>query len=1064
MAKISRPKMSGVVTRTRVVTLLDVARNQPIVWVSAPAGYGKTTLVTSYLDERNLPCLWYQFDEGDADISTFFYYMGLAAKRVSRGKRISLPLLTPEYLQGIATFSRRYFESLYSRLAQRFVLVFDNYHNVPVDSILHDIMREGLSSVPDGTNIIIISRGEPPPAFVSLRACNRMSFIGWREIKFNLDETNSLIQKHNHHAFPDEALTNLYNRTDGWAAGIVLMLERMKTDENDPAVLYNLSQEEVFHYFAGELFEKAGKETQDFLLTSAFLPSMTAEEAQELTGNNTSATILAALNRNHFFTERHLTARPVYQYHPLFREFLLVRAENTLPAKQMLELQRGAAALLERSARAEPAAELMCKTGDWEGLSRLINTWAQAFIAQGRTQTLEGWLRSFPEEFLDNNPWLAYWFAACRLPFSPAESQRHFEHSFELFKTVEDPVGLFLSWSGVMEAILLGWGEFVQADRWIEMLEELLRKHPQPPSSEIEARLATSMLFALTLRQPHHPDIGIWVERARNVAQRSTNIRLKSYIYVYLELYYLWVGDHVGAEIIITDVRESASSPDAPPLAHILGKIIEAVYQVRIGGHDTCRKAVLEGLQIAATTGVVIWNSQLFSQGAINALSEGNLIEAGEYLQKMAPVFLASRRIDACMYHYNTAWASLLRQDMSDASQHVDAALRFALEAGTPFHEAISRIALAQVLHEQGVKHEAMCNLSQAHRIAVRMNSRILEFMCLLSRAQFAVDRDDEAEVLEHLAKAMALGRKEGYTNFYWWRAEIMSRLCAKALDAGIEVVYVRDLIRKRKLMPAPSFPVSEQWPWPLKIYTLGRFALVKEDKRINFSGKVQQKPLAMLKALIAMGGREVSEERLSDHLWPDAEGSVIRSAFNTTLHRLRRLLDNDRAVLMSDGKITLNPSYCWVDAWAFERCAGQFEALSKDEPTGKDPLLFLNAAEKALSIYQGNFLAGDTGQPWAISCRERLRSKYLHLINMLGRYWEDKGEWSKAVDCYRKGLHTDDLVEEFYQCLMVCYRHLGKRAEALALYNRCRATLAAVLGVAPSSKTKALFEKIEQQ
>ncbi len=93
---------------------------------------------------------------------------------------------------------------------------------------------------------------------------------------------------------------------------------------------------------------------------------MTAEEAQELTGNSASAAILAALNRNHFFTERHFTAHPVYQYHPLFREFLLVRAEDTLPAGQMLELQRNAAALLERSGRTEPAAELMCKTGDWD--------------------------------------------------------------------------------------------------------------------------------------------------------------------------------------------------------------------------------------------------------------------------------------------------------------------------------------------------------------------------------------------------------------------------------------------------------------------------------------------------------------------------------------------------------------------------------------------------------------------------------------------------------------------------------------------------------------------------
>ena len=125
------------------------------------------------------------------------------------------------------------------------------------------------------------------------------------------------------------------------------------------------------------------------------------------------------------------------------------------------------------------------------------------------------------------------------------------------------------------------------------MLDDLMQRHPEFPSPEIDARVTTSMLFALTLRQPHHRDIRTWADRARTIAQKSTNIRLKSFIYVYLELYYLWIGDHAGAEFVIKGVRESAATPDASPLAQILGRIIEAVYQVRMGSHDLCRKAVV---------------------------------------------------------------------------------------------------------------------------------------------------------------------------------------------------------------------------------------------------------------------------------------------------------------------------------------------------------------------------------------------------------------------------------------------------------------------------------------
>ena len=205
-----------------------IAGKRSVVWVSGPAGCGKTTLVANYLDERKLPCLWYQVDEGDADIASFFYYLGLAARKAAPRNRKPLPFLTPEYLQGIATFTRRYFENLYGRLKPPFTLVFDNYQDVPAESRFHEVMTEALASIPDGITVIFISRSEPGPAFARLRTLNAMSFIGWKDIKFSLDEARelSLARKNQ---LPDAVMEQLYRCTEGWAAGIVLMLEQLRT-------------------------------------------------------------------------------------------------------------------------------------------------------------------------------------------------------------------------------------------------------------------------------------------------------------------------------------------------------------------------------------------------------------------------------------------------------------------------------------------------------------------------------------------------------------------------------------------------------------------------------------------------------------------------------------------------------------------------------------------------------------------------------------------------------------------------------------------------------------------
>jgi DNA-binding SARP family transcriptional activator len=659
------------------------------------------------------------------------------------------------------------------------------------------------------------------------------------------------------------------------------------------------------------------------------------------------------------------------------------------------------------------------------------------------------------------DPWLNYWFGACRLPFSPLESQRHFEHAFELFTIINEPAGLFLSWSGVMEAILLGWGEFTQADRWIGMLEELMQRHPRFPSPEIDARVTTSMLFALTLRQPYHRDIRTWADRARAIAQKSTNIRLKSFINVYLELYYLWIGDHAGAEFVIKGVRESASIPDASPLAQILGRIIEAVYQVRMGSHDLCRKAVVEGLEIASKTGVVIWNSQLYSQGAINALSEGNPAEAAEYLKKMEPAFVESRRIDACMFRYNSGWEALVRRDLSRALHQVEEALRLALEAGTPFHEGISRIALAQVLHEQGEDEAAMPQLSQALRIAGRMKSRILEFMCLLSKAQFALDRGEDPEALAPLAKAMTLGRKEGYTNFYWWRSDVMSRLCSRALDVGLETGYVHDLIRRRSLRP--PLPAGDSWPWPFRIFTLGRFELASNRKPLTFSGKVQQKPLALLKSLIALGGRDVAEEQFADILWPDADGDLAHKSFEMTVQRLRRLINDDKVIQLKERRLSLNPGLCWLDVWDLEAIIERVDdAWKNGDPSRDGANEAVRLSEKALNLYRGHFLPGDSSHPWALSYRERLRSKFFRLITQVGVHWEQHLQWQTAVEVFQKGLEVDSLAEECYRHLMICYQAMGQNAEAVAVYNRCRTVLVSSLGIPPSRKTEDIYQSIK--
>jgi DNA-binding SARP family transcriptional activator len=207
-----------------------------------------------------------------------------------------------------------------------------------------------------------------------------------------------------------------------------------------------------------------------------------------------------------------------------------------------------------------------------------------------------------------------------------------------------------------------------------------------------------------------------------------------------------------------------------------------------------------------------------------------------------------------------------------------------------------------------------------------------------------------------------------------------------------------------------------------------------------------------MLKALVAFGAPGVSEELLSEALWPDSEGDKAHQAFATTLHRLRQLVGTDRAVQLRDGRVTIDPRYCWVDAYAFERLLEQAEFAEKKGDLAKT-LLF---AEKAVSLYKGPFLE-DIDEPWAFSFRERLRSKFLRAARKLGDHLTKQGHYDAAIEFYQKGLEVDNLAEIFYQHLMICHLSTGRKAETLLVYDRCHKIFSSVLGVMPSQETEEL-------
>jgi LuxR family maltose regulon positive regulatory protein len=1059
LGKFTRPQPVGALARPRLFRALDEARQHPAVWVAGSPGAGKTTLVSTYLMQRHLRTIWYRVQDDDADPASFFHYFGLAVGAAAPSKRAALlPHLTPEYLRSLAVFSRRYFEEAYRRLKSPCAVVLDNYQEVPPDSPLQDVMREMIETLPEGMNLIILSRAEPPPALATLRARGSIATVGAEELNLTAPECGEIARLRGVDIGPS-ALQQLYQRTHGWTAGVVLALEQRGPAEGGAVLPAGATPQVLFDYFAGDIFGKMTPQTQALLLKASLLPSMAAQRVVELSGQPHADRVLGELARSNYFTLKlaHVRGAPraVYQFHPLFREFLLRRAQETLAPAELSRLRQTAAASLAADGEVVEAVSLLIAGEAWEHAVRVMHAHAQEMLKQGRGRILEGWLRALPAAVREHTPWVLYWLGRCRLGYDPIEARVHLEAAFRLFERAgEDPAGLFSAWASIVDTYVFEWGEFASLDRWIEVLDALLVRYPKLPTPEIETRIAFGMFTALMYRQPYRSDLPQWAERVRSIAVDTSDGRTQMVLGNQLMNYYtLWAGDMAAARLLLDAVRRPVNAADFGPLAHIAWCGMEAEYHWQAGALKECLSRVKDGLETARQTGARFASSRLEAHGVMAYLMGGDFATADKLLKGAAGAMSGGRLVYRAHYHFLVFLSAFCQKDLLHAVASAREAVALAGAAGVPLLQALYGVGLARALFSSGETREALSHLARARRITRRSRIATTEFSCLSTLTYFLLERGKRRRAIPLVRKTLEVARQRGHMNRAFWTADFTARLYTVALEEGIEVEYVQESIRRRKLAPPQEAMYLTHWPFPVRIYTLGRFGVMVGGKPLEFSGKAQRKPLELLMALIALGGRDVSERQLNEVLWPDAEGDAAHQACAVALHRLRKLLKCDEVISLQRNRLSLNPRHVWVDAWAFER------ALAAEPGKGATP-----SADRAMALYQGPFLGNDTDLTWALPLRERLAAKFIRRLAERGREQFDAGDFAAAIALFEKGLNTDPLAEELYRNLMLCYQALDRRAEAIGVYRRCERTLAATLGVPPAPKTVALYQSLQSR
>jgi LuxR family maltose regulon positive regulatory protein len=1053
LAKLTRPKLHDVLSRPRLFGVLDEAAIRPIVWVCAPPGAGKTTLVANYLEARGLRHLWYQCDVGDADTATFVHYMRIAAHELAGKAADALPLFGVDPQQDLAKFARGFFRDLFSALPHPCAVVFDNFHEPRTRPEQRSAFVQGLDEVPEGITVIIVSRAGPPDEFARLVAGRRIARIDEADLRCTPQEGEAILGSPH---LAVQQLQRFQQQSDGWMAALVLLREHLSRRGATLDESLGQGKDTIFQYFAGEIFSTAPPENQRVFMLTAIPPSITPTEAVVLTGIEHAPRLLEYLYRRHLFTDRRHGEQLTYHYHTLFREFLQGELRERLGSDEIRAATRQAAELLAARGQISEALSLYRDAGEWEAMRWIIRSHALEWARQGRGQTLSDWIETLPASLRAEDPWLEYWLGRSWIFVVPERGRPPVERAYEGFRGAGDPRGEALALSAIVTSYYYEWANFAPLDRWLPEFDRLLGdgRHANL-DRESELRTRAAWLIALLFRRTDDENLARCAQRLDQLIDGESDLNLRVMAASILFNYLNWTKEGESASGLVARIEPIVERSEVTPLMQLWWRTHLSFWHYLCGRSDEAGAVIAAARACAERHGLEAYLFEIDYGEAIALLSKGDYVAVKARMDAIERSLPSTRRGDWAYFHHLRSTLEQRLEQFSAARNDAERALALARETGLPVAQMphfLLRVAHSRMADGDS---DGMHVLDEAIALAAGTERRTFEQLRDVLQIDLDLVHGHIGHAKERLAAVFADYRAQGNVMFLRHRPDVAGRLADFALSHGIETEFVHALIERNALV-APS-DAGPSWPFRLRVRVLNGFQLVRDGTVMRFSGKAQQRPLDLLKLLVALGGREVDSEQITTALWPDAEGDSAKGSFDVALHRLRKLLDIDNALVLAGGKLSVDRSMVWTDVWALEAA---LEAVEHPSETVGDRPWIARSAGRLLAAYPGPLL-GTEDPAWIVKPRDALRARVVRTLGKLGEVLEQQRDWTTAIEVYRRGLEADNLGESLYRGLMRAFAARGDQAEALGAFRRCRELLSIVLGVKPSAETDRLHQEI---
>lgn len=411
--KLMPPRLrDSAVSRQALMKRLDAGLNRKLTLVSAPTGFGKTTLVSMWIASRDFASAWVTLDKNDNDPSRFWTYFVSALRTFDPALgKTSLSALNAPQIPSFHAFLTPLINDL-ARLTGPYVLVAEDFHFI-TSKETSDGLAFLIQNLPDALHLVLITRTHPDLPLPLLRARNELLEIGPHDLRFDAQETETFLRVSTQMELPSAAISDLFQRTEGWPAGLQLAaisLQNKNSEQvNEFVQSFSGSHRYVSDYLIKEVFEDQPERLRDFLLKTCFLNHLTASLCDTTAGIQNSAILLELLERDNLFLVRLDQGRgqPWYRYNPLFAESIQFLARQQLDQAVIQSLFERASGWYEYHGLLEEAIETALSAELFERAVLLIEKYLEIHDLR-EARILRRWLETIPRDDLLRHPVICF--------------------------------------------------------------------------------------------------------------------------------------------------------------------------------------------------------------------------------------------------------------------------------------------------------------------------------------------------------------------------------------------------------------------------------------------------------------------------------------------------------------------------------------------------------------------------------------------------------------------------------------------------------------------------------